>query len=446
MSNQEKIYNYVMENPLGHEFIYSDVSDIANRILHNITGSGRSYAVLKFIQNYCNATLEGESEEIARDGDPRKIINVGKLKQMRFTLRSAVSASQAEQIGKSAPKDKIKSGKASDVECPESYKYDDVACCNKECFRRETQGFRNWLLNALHEFPGFVHGWRARSAMHKSGLVRGGLWNCTSLFSAYQQYVWPALLKEYRKKEWRGRFFEETDTCLDKLKKSLEDAIQKNEGGKCRIRCREIFEWGGVDDRDSVSPHIKTGIPIEQLSVHLSYTRDRLNSLLEDGCDNENNNFIDTNGNLLRVDSGTTKVYSLICKDFVMYDGRVASALGYLVRRWWEAGHLDSESYKSIPQCLRFSYDGNNPHRNPNPGRPGGGRLTIFRRLHVDERRIRENVQASWLLEMLLKEDENREPPQRSSFSYINNFQKRLRALESALFMIGYGLQAMEEG
>lgn len=56
----------------------------------------------------------------------------------------------------------------------------------------------------------------------------------------------------------------------------------------------------------------------------------------------------------LKMNSGFSKIYSLLVDDFIMYDSRVAAALCLLVRRFCEAKGLNEVpgSLKSISQLL----------------------------------------------------------------------------------------------
>lgn len=210
----------------------------------------------------------------------------------------------------------------------------------------------------MHEFE---YEWVSRSGTHISGIKKGATWKCTSLFSAYQQYIWPSSIKNLN---WNGRFFDETEVCLKELKDNLEKSININDGNNTRKICRQIFEWGGVDVeiRKNVSPNIKIDIPVYDLPQHLIDTKKYLNNLIVNGCSGSfNSTYEDSKGHQILLDSGTTKIYSLICEKFIIYDGRVASALGYLVKRWWEEDKMQGKnlqaSYKEIPQCLKFSHD-----------------------------------------------------------------------------------------
>ncbi|MBN4063779.1 hypothetical protein JYT79_03255 [Cardiobacterium sp. AH-315-I02] len=415
MSNHEIILNSINKSK---KYSYDELRSISTELLGNTSASGKEYAILKFIQTYCDVFSNTQIQTIVRNGDPRKVLDKTHLKDCVFQLKNQGKANT-----------NMHTGQTSDREL-DSMKYDDHACCDKEAFNNITKEFRVWLMGALSKFD---HEWVSRST--NIGIKKGTSWTCSSLFSAYQQYIWSAAIKDL---EWDGRFFYETEECLGDLKERLEESMKTNDGEMTRIICRHIFEWGGVDDRETVSHNIKTGIPTNDLPQHLLDTQSYLNDLFNNGCSNSFNSiYKDSNGHQILLDSGTTKIYSLICDNFIIYDGRVASALGYLVRRWWEEdkiqGNILPNSYKEIPQCLRFSRAQEN-FRNPNP--KGN---TVFRAItNKGTRRVRENIQASWLLHQLLKDDEKQNNTNKSGFAYIKNKQTRLRALEAALFMIGY--------
>ncbi|MHB2080818.1 hypothetical protein [Pseudomonas asiatica] len=53
----------------------------------------------------------------------------------------------------------------------------------------------------------------------------------------------------------------------------------------------------------------------------------------------------------LRFNAGMTKVYALICEDFLIYDSRVAAALGWLVVKYCEAHGI-----AKVPDALCFPW------------------------------------------------------------------------------------------
>jgi len=308
-------------------------------------------------------------------------------------------------------------------------------------FLRDAGGFVTWLVGALNQFPDFTHCWRARGHINQSGFSQGTLWACTSLFGAYQQYVWPAAVNS-QTPHWKGRFFEESETFLSSKGALLNTAISTNQANQARDYAIDILYWGGVGRRPAVAPHLRAGgIPNPQFLPHLRETADHLVMVYKYGFPAGYTGFNDKNGHALRIDSGTTKIYSLLIDEFVMYDGRVASALAFLVRIWWKSQHTKTNpvNYAGIPERLRFSYDAaaGHEHRNPNPIGPAGNRMPLFPRLGVNADRIKENIRASWLLDEVLAIDQ-RKGGQRSNFSFLTPLSRRLRALEAAIFMVGY--------
>jgi len=137
----------------------------------------------------------------------------------------------------------------------------------------------------------------------------------------------------------------------------------------------------------------------------------------------------------LGIDSGTTKIYSLICDNLVIYDSRVGAALGLLVRQWSE-----QENIHQIPDCLKFAWGDNQNNvsrgrRRRNPNAPGQNIFPYINNRGDDRRN--HNIIASWLLQEVLNRDSQQGREARSDFQRLPNGQQ-LRALEAALFMVGY--------
>jgi hypothetical protein len=140
----------------------------------------------------------------------------------------------------------------------------------------------------------------------------------------------------------------------------------------------------------------------------------------------------------LRSNSGFTKIYSLAFDDFVIYDSRVAAALGLIVVRWWAL--TGNHHTAPLPATLRFLCMPANgeSRRNPNEN---CFHITGFpfslsgAAKHI--RHLQCNVRTNWLLKRALV-----------GSHFANEVTQRphpypvepLRALEAALFMIGYDL------
>jgi hypothetical protein len=142
----------------------------------------------------------------------------------------------------------------------------------------------------------------------------------------------------------------------------------------------------------------------------------------------------------LNLDSGTTKIYSLLAKNFIIYDSRVGAALCMLVRAW-HGVNLSKEN--ELTEALKFTWgsarkkiDGNRTTetRDPNNGkRPR--LLNFYEAKKIDPiKRFSDNVHSSWLLSTILEKNE-------ACGGFISLAEnQRIHAFESALFMIGYSV------
>jgi hypothetical protein len=123
----------------------------------------------------------------------------------------------------------------------------------------------------------------------------------------------------------------------------------------------------------------------------------------------------------LIMNSGFTKIYSLLLDDFVIYDSRVGAALCLLVR-----DYLEEIEVLEIPATLGFAWKDvrgeRNGRREPSKGHYRFRELSG--RCHIDN-----NVRANWLLKDIAHK------------SKFTSTQSPTRALEAALFMIGYSVK-----
>lgn len=129
----------------------------------------------------------------------------------------------------------------------------------------------------------------------------------------------------------------------------------------------------------------------------------------------------------VRMNAGFTKVFSLLCEDIIIYDGRVGAALCWLVRRFLK--HIGyAEPVPKALACL-WAPGRSAQHRNP------GGDGFEFGCLTSDAPAwARANVEASWLLERARV----------ASGAPWCAGASGLRNIECALFMLGYCLPAGE--
>ena len=222
-------------------------------------------------------------------------------------------------------------------------------------------------------------------------------WSCNSLWNAFRNY------------EWRGSF-KSNQEQLARLARDLRRAVARDDGEGFVKAALATLEWGGVAANNAATLDELGGNALPTFR-DVSYLLDPSRadtSRLED---------------VRYMNSGWTKVYSLLRDDFPMYDGRVGAALGYLV--WL---HCAEQRLERVPPLLRFRWLRGRSAHNRDPSR---GTLQFPRLKHGNPRTWAEcNVRAAWVLGAV--RDEGR-------FGDLDPC-RRLRALEAALFMIGYEL------
>ncbi|MDR1736130.1 MAG: hypothetical protein LBR85_04570 [Oscillospiraceae bacterium] len=254
----------------------------------------------------------------------------------------------------------------------------------------EVQKFADWLCNKI-DVPGmFYH-------KYESGRSKE-LWSCDSLFSAYKKYI------------WKKASFEETEEKLSAFRKDLSRAIKECDNESCMSTCTKILSWGGVNNKWN-NKRLRNLYSLgDGLSDQLQIRRRNLNS----------NNDLDWYGNLkYDATSGFSKIYSLLADNFVIYDSRVSSALCAFIRDFY------SENHNEISEKLKFSYFVGRAERNPSQG------CYKFGRIASEKQYLKNNINANWLL---------REIVRKSTKFNVLGLTKGLRALEAALFMVGYKL------
>jgi hypothetical protein len=255
----------------------------------------------------------------------------------------------------------------------------------------------------------------------------GCVWRCDSLYDAYAQYHWPHPGNQ-RLGEPAGATFESSATTLQALSQDLQNALGSQGSDHSVVTAAvDVMTWGGVRAGNVRWLHANQA----SLPRVLSSTRQALDA------GNTGHPLLVAKD--LRFNAGMTKVYSLICDRFVIYDSRVAAALGWAVVKFCQAAELSE-----VPQELRFPWaPAKSAAKDPSPKRRNAGQSGfIFPRLKSGSNHAAWNLKASWLLSAVLEQDS----VQNSQFHQVERFDTRLRALEAALFMIGYDLDATKAG
>ncbi|HZK53992.1 MAG TPA: winged helix-turn-helix domain-containing protein [Desulfosporosinus sp.] len=249
--------------------------------------------------------------------------------------------------------------------------------------------FINWLAKKLDAQNSFNH-------IYYEGKGKK-FWSCNCLHSAYKNYYW-------------NGYFKANQEINNKNSTTLHQSILDDNRQGILRSCNSIFISGRLNNARAARTNSEWLINnSNQVIDHLKSMESR--QLLNlDVCDTN-----DQRLRQIKINSGFINIYSHIINNLIMYDGRVGAALGLFVRLYCEENHL-----QNIPPELLFAFHGSNPsssmYRFP----------TLSNRNYLDN-----NIRASWLLGNLLEE-------YKSYFDYSGT--GNLRALEAALFMIGYNI------
>ncbi len=172
-----------------------------------------------------------------------------------------------------------------------------------------------------------------------------------------------------------------------------------------------VVRWGGVGVRPNIRTLCKLG---KEALPRLCAAAEQLDPRI---ADTRNLSAV------AHMNSGFSKIYSLLVDGLPIYDSRVACGLGFLVRCFCQENGL-----QDVPDELALGLP---PSRTKTSRDPSAGSLQ-FHKLRWGEKEKKRyavsNLKAAWLLGPLAEQGLFRELPT----------GRRLLALQSALFMMGY--------
>lgn len=252
----------------------------------------------------------------------------------------------------------------------------------------------------------------------------GKSWSCSSLGDAFIAYQWrfPSII--HRNIE-AGSGFESNAKALETLRNALHKGLG-NDGSDALVKdaAIDVMKWGGVSAHNTQWLEANSDGLFQQLVT----VRDAINA--------ENTSAPALLSKNLRFNAGMTKVYSLICEDFIIYDSRVAATIGWSVVKFClQTGRAN------IPKQLNFPYalaKESPTQLKPKRRDPSFGNYQ-FSKLHSGSHHAVWNLKASWVLKAALSST-----PENSQFRVGLNASQSLRALEAAMFMYGYDLPSWD--
>ena len=255
------------------------------------------------------------------------------------------------------------------------------------------KSFIEWLRTYVRGDKAFPHAYTMRKPKCD--------WSCGSLWEAHERYV------------WNGGNFDANQAELECLAACLRRADEQNDSWAFVGVGRLILHWGGVKNKN---PETLLDLGGEALPIFRKASR-LLDPSRADTSRLEGVRY---------MNSGWTKVYSLMLDGFPIYDGRVGAAMGYLVQKHCKEAGLDR-----VPDLLHFRWgEARSGKQNHDPS---SGSLQFKKLRYYSPRKWAEcNVWAAWVLGKVCGE---------GRFGNLLP-DVRMRALEAALFMIGYELPA----
>jgi hypothetical protein len=249
-----------------------------------------------------------------------------------------------------------------------------------------------------------------------------------SVFDAFEKYSYP-IAKKFREEDSGDfRSFEANARVLKRLQNNIKKAFKSRDSTGLLDSSIEVLEWGGVAgtrNLDSDSPGnwvwLQRNHPFGD-GLAEAYQEAQAVFLSDEPCLDD----------VRRSNAGFTKIYSLLFRNFIIYDSRVAAALGLFVVRYCIVKGLDK-----IPSELDFGWM---EFRGENRRDASVGSYKFSRIGNNHQRHASSNIRANWIFEQVLPTSA---VPSGELFEKLPEAE-RMRALESAFFMIGYDLGSHE--
>jgi hypothetical protein len=222
---------------------------------------------------------------------------------------------------------------------------------------------------------------------------------------------------------------------LVEMRKAIINAYENVEDEKsCELfvqLCR-VLKWGGVLTNSITGPLLDKHLNGE-LSEYMTWVIDEKPF----DATSEELNVFDTPPNKLLSDSGTTKIYSVVGDECIIYDDRVAAALCYLISKYVPADKPLPEELRLVRGIRVSSDQGNRDPSTPNHRFRAKGK---DKEIHAQS-----NLKANWLIsevvKKLMRDNSDFKATVEESCKEVGFRDEQwmaMRIYESALFMAGH--------
>jgi len=234
---------------------------------------------------------------------------------------------------------------------------------------------------------------------------------------------------------WNRKGFDKNQVELQSIALEVSNAIKADTQATSLAAVKSVLRWGAGGTA--------LGLYTQNMKWAERAAREgQLTNVLQSGRDvmastTPNARVFADVANGPRMNAGFTKYYALACENVVIYDGRVGSALGLLVRKFCECRKLNT-----VPATLAFRWGAKNTGngdpivaKQRDPSVPPYKFLQLRGGASGSRIWAEQNIRANWILAKAIK----------NSQSPGNEWCKGkdgLRRLEAALFTIGYSMRS----
>lgn len=229
---------------------------------------------------------------------------------------------------------------------------------------------------------------------------------------------------------WNRSYFDDNEKVLNNIVASVRHAIEnenaKNGSEIALGACEKVMAWGFGAGTPAFNSNMNWARNLgDDLAITLKMAR---NSLSGDSP-NPSVFGIKTRGerNQPRMNSGWTKYYSLALSDFIIYDGRVGAALGFLAKRYLLSLEVKNKS-EQVPESISFLWKSGRGSNHRNPSGDGYKFQQLYHNNSGMKKWAEINLKSSWILMEVIKS---------AKVDWLNG-KNGLRKLEASLFMLGY--------
>ena len=257
---------------------------------------------------------------------------------------------------------------------------------------KDVAGFVQWAGHLVRGDWGLDHSYKGK----------GPAFRCTTLYRAYEGYRWPNSVNGERASATMDRF-DDYRRRFAAIPPITTDADRR----EFFAIAEEILKWGGINNLKPGSNMHWGRMSLTQLQQHIEELKSAFNP--------ETANTWNLPGSL-SMTSGFSKIYSALVPGFPIYDSRVACALTCLVRLYKQ----DTGTRLSGDRLVF-----------PVPANRGPKSRCDDPKIHhyQTEKYAEANLKTAWLLQRLAYDQ--------GEFASVPE-HRRMDALQSALFMLGY--------